>query len=227
MFVVEALPPQIDAAAIERLEGVQTATIGHFLDFGFMTPEIRALLPGRRIAGTAVTCRFAGIDGAILHYALGQVRPGDVLVIDRAGDRRHACVGGGIAFAAQVAGVKGIIVDGMATDIEEIRDHGLPVWACGLSPVTTKRLFTHGEFCVPVQCGGVPVSPGDAILADEDGVIVLKPSQLEAAVERAIQMQEAEPPRRKRIAAGEKLPDINGSNARIREILAAQKARTR
>jgi regulator of RNase E activity RraA len=224
MFVIEALPPQIDPALLDALERVEPATIGHFLDFGFMDPEIRALLPDRRIAGTAVTCRFAGIDGAIVHYALGQLRRGDILVIDRAGDRRHACVGGGVSYAAKVAGAKGIIVDGTATDIAEIRDNDLPVWARGLSPVTTKRQFTHGEFCVPVHCGGIPVAPGDAILADENGVLVLKPHQLEATAQRALTMQEAEPPRRQRIAAGEKLPDINGTNERIRAILAAQKA---
>ena len=80
-----------------------------------------------------------------------------------------------MAFAAREAGCVGIIIDGMATDIDELRDYGLPVWARGLSTVTGKRLFLHGEFGTPVSCGGVAVAPGDAILADENGVLVMPP----------------------------------------------------
>ena len=140
-----------------------------------MDPGVRSLLSGHRIAGTAVTVRCFGPDTTIVHYALGKLRPGDVLVIDRAGDTRHAACGGGVAFAAREAGCVGIIIDGMATDIDELRDYGLPVWARGLSTVTGKRLFLHGEFGTPVSCGSVAVAPGDAILADENGVLVMPP----------------------------------------------------
>ena len=195
MFVLNDLPPQISKDLLELLVKAEPATIGHFLDFGFTDPELRALLPDKRIAGTVVTCRFAGIDGSIMHYALGQLRPGDVLVVDRAGERRHAACGGGVCFAARAAGALGIIIDGPATDIGEIRQYGLPVWARGLSAVTSKRTYTHGEFCVPVNCGGVTVTPGDAVLADENGILFLKPNMIEATAKRGIEMQEAEGPR--------------------------------
>lgn len=224
MFVLNELPPQLSKELTDLLAKAEPATIGHFLDFGFADPELRALLPDKRIAGTVVTCRFAGIDGSIMHYALGQLRPGDVLVVDRAGDRRHAACGGGVAFAARAAGALGIIIDGPATDIGEIRDYGLPVWARGLSAVTSKRTYTHGEFCVPVNIGGVPVMPGDAVLADENGILFLKPHMVESIAKRGIEMQAAEGPRLQRVAKGERLPDINGTNAKIREIVAAQAA---
>ncbi len=222
MFVINPLPPQIDPALIELLLKAEPATIGHFLEFGFMDPGIRALLPDRRIAGTAVTVRLTGVDGTIVHYALGQLRPGDVLVMDRAGDHRHAACGGGVAYAAREAGCRGIIMDGVATDIGEIRDYAMPVWARGLSTVTSKRLFDNGEFCVPISCGGVPVAPGDAILADENGVLVLKPEQIRAAATRAIDMQADEKIRLAEVAKGARLPDLNGTNQRLREILAKQ-----
>jgi regulator of RNase E activity RraA len=222
MFVLNELPPQIPRELTELLVKAEPATIGHFLDFGFVDPEIRALLPDKRIAGTAVTCRFSGIDGTVMHYALGQLRPGDILVVDRGGDRRHAACGGGVCFAARAAGALGIIIDGTATDIGEIREYGLPVWSRGLSAVTSKRIFTHGEFCVPVSCGGVTVTPGDAILADENGILVLKKDQIEAAAKRAITIQQDDGPRLARVAKGERLPDINGTSAKIREIVAAQ-----
>jgi regulator of RNase E activity RraA len=224
MFVINDLPGPVDAGLLDLLRQAEPATIGHFRHVGFMAPEIRALLPDRRIAGTAVTVRCYGADTTIVHYALGKLRPGDVLVVDRAGDRRHAACGGGVAFAARAAGCVGIVIDGVATDIGELREYGLPVWARGLSTVTCKRQFTQGEFCVPVSCGGVAVEPGDAVLADENGVLVLKAEEITEAAERAIGMQQAEKRTLARIAAGERMPDINGTNARVAEILAAQAA---
>src|SRR5262245_6487305 len=121
MFVINPLPPQIDRALLDLLAQAEPATIGHFLHTGFMDPAIRGLFPDVRIAGTAVPIRVPGFDGTIIHYALGQVRPGDVLVMDRCGDRRHAALGGAAAYAAARAGVAGIIVDGMITDLSELR----------------------------------------------------------------------------------------------------------
>jgi regulator of RNase E activity RraA len=179
------------------------------------------LTPGYvRIAGTAVTARCYGADTTIVHYALGKLRPGDILVLDRAGDSKHAACGGGVAFAAKAAGCAGIIIDGVATDIQELRAFGLPVWARGLSTVTGKRQFTYGEFCVPVSCGGVAVTPGDAILADENGVLVLKPHEITAAARTALEMQANEKKTLARITAGERMPDINGTNARLAELAA-------
>jgi regulator of RNase E activity RraA len=224
MFILNDLPESIAPDLLEKLAKAEPATIGHFRERGFMEPQIRALLPGYRcIAGTAVTARCYGIDTTIVHYALGQLRPGDVLVIDRAGDTRHAACGGGVAFAAREAGCIGIIIDGMATDIQELRDYGLPIWARGLSTLTGKRQFGQGEFCVPVSCGGVAVAPGDAILADENGVLVLPQQDILEAAQRATGMQEAEKTTLARIAKGERLPDINGTAARLREIVAGQK----
>ena len=223
MFTLNPLPPQVDPALLAHLLRAEPATIGHFRHTGFMDPGMRGLLQDKRIAGTAVTIRCYGPDTTIVHYALGKLRKGDILVIDRAGDHRHAACGGGVAYAAREAGCLGIIIDGMATDIQELREFGLPVWARGLSPVTGKRSFSQGDFCTPVSCGGVAVEPGDAILADENGVLVLKAEEITASAERAIGMQENEKKSLARIAAGERMPDINGTNARIAEIMASQK----
>lgn len=220
MYVLNDLPPQIDPALIEHLKQAEPATIGHFRHHGFMAPEIRLLLPGyRRLAGTAVTVRSYAADTSIVHYALGKLRPGDFLVIDRSGDTRHAMCGGGVAFSAKAAGCVGIVIDGPATDVQELREYDMPVWARGLSTVTGKAQFTFGEFCTPITCGGVSVEPGDAILADENGVLVLKPHEITDAATRAIGMQQQEKVSLARVAKGEKLPDINGTNARIAEIM--------
>jgi hypothetical protein len=105
---------------------------------------------------------------------------------------RHAGFGGLVAYAAKVARVAGVIVDGVITDIGEIRQHGVPVWCRGLSAITSKRIGLAGTFCMPISCGGVAVRAGDVIIADECGVVVMDPADAEAAADRAIAMQEAE-----------------------------------
>ena len=222
MFTIKPLPQQIDRRVVEKMARAEPATIGHFLHSNFMDPALRAVLPEARIAGTAVTLRIPALDGTVMGYALGQVRPGDVLVVDRCGDMRHACFGGVVAYATMKAGAAGVIIDGMATDFAEIRRYGVPVWCRGPSAITTKRIGLAGDFCTPVSCGGVAVRPGDAIIADEMGIVVLAPEQAEQVADRAIAMQEAEKGTLKRLDAGEKLSDINGAAKIVAEALARQ-----
>ncbi len=216
MYVVKELPPQIASARLELLVKAEPATIGHVLHAGFMDIGMRGILPDVRVAGTAITVRQPGPDCTMIHYALGQARPGDILVIDRCGDHRHAATGGAVAYAARCAGIKGIVLDGVVSDLGELRQFGVPVWARGSSVVTTKHLDLGGEFCTPVSCGGVSVRPGDAILADENGVLVLDPALIENAANEAIRMQTEEMTLFARLDKGEKLPDISGASARVR-----------
>jgi 4-hydroxy-4-methyl-2-oxoglutarate aldolase len=223
VFTINALPNPLEKSLVQKLVRAEPATIGHFRNWGFMDPGLRAMQPDVRIAGPAVTVRAPGMDGTIVGYALGQVRPGDVLVIDRCGDHRHAAFGGLVAYACKVAGLAGVIIDGVATDIGEVRQYQVPLWCRGLSAVTTKRIGLAGEFCVPVSCGGVAVNPGDVIIADECGIVVMARSDAEAAADRAIGMQEAEVASRKRLDAGEKLPDISGATKVLQDAIAKQK----
>jgi regulator of RNase E activity RraA len=211
MYVLNPLPTPVAPDLLELLVQAEPAVIGHFRYTGFMTPQIRAHFQDRRIAGTAVTLRVPGMDGAMVHYAVGQARPGDILVIDRCGDEAIATMGGAVAYAARAAGVAGIIVDGLVTDLGELRQYGVPVWSRGTSAVTVKTLGLGGDFCVPVTCGGVAVSPGDAVLADENGILVLPASDIRESATRAIQMMKDEKRTLARIDAGEKYPDILGS----------------
>jgi 4-hydroxy-4-methyl-2-oxoglutarate aldolase len=213
MYLLNPLPPAVGQDALDLLKQAEPATIGHFLHTGFMSSAIGAHFQDVRIAGTAVTVRAPGMDGAIVHYALGQIRRGDILVIDRCGESTIACLGGATAYAAKQAGVAGIIVDGLVTDLGELREHGVPIWSRGSCAITTKSLGLGGEFCIPITCGGVAVNPGDAILADENGVLVLNPKDIREAASRAIQMQKDEKLTLARLKAGEKLPDIVGSTA--------------
>lgn len=215
MFDLRPMPPQIPEATLARLRNVETATAGHFLHSQFAASELRAVLGETRVAGTAVTLRIPGADSTLLHHLMSLVRPGDFLVIDRCGDRKHACWGGVITNAAKLGGVVGAVIDGPATDFNEIRRVEMPVWCTGPSSITTKLLALEGQLNVPVSVGGCAVEPGDAVLADESGVLFLKPSQCDAVAERALGMQVREIELLVRLAAGEKLADISGATAMV------------
>ena len=223
MYVLNPLPRPVDRALLDLLVQAEPAVIGHFRYTGFMAPAIKAHFQDRRIAGTAVTVRVPGMDGAMVHYAVGQARPGDILVIDRCGDEAIATIGGAVAYAARAAGVAGIIVDGLVTDLGELRQYGVPVWSRGTSAVTVKTLGLGGEFCVPVSCGGVGVNPGDAVLADENGILVLPAEDIRESATRALQMMQDEKRTLARIDAGEKYPDIMGSTQVILETIEKHK----
>ena len=216
MLLINELPPQIDRRLLDLLAKAEPATIGHFLHTGFMDPAIRGLSQDVRVAGTAVPIRVPGMDGTIVHYALGQLRPGDVLVMDRCGDMKHAALGGAVAYAARVAGVAGIIVDGMVTDLGELRQYGVPVWARGPSPVTTKRLYQAGEFCVTISCGGVAVNPGDIIVGDRDGVVVVPREDAERVADLADAHLAGELERLKAVEAGGSVTEVFGLEAKLR-----------
>ncbi len=131
-FTLNPMPAALDPVRpvrLARLARAETAAVGHLRHDGFMDPGMLAQVPGRRIAGTAVTVAIPGPDSTLLRHVMAMVRPGDVLVIDRCGDRRHACFGGVLALACRLAGVAGAIIDGMVTDVAEIRERGVPVWA--------------------------------------------------------------------------------------------------
>ena len=221
MYLIHPMPQPISAQDLALLKRAEPATVGHFRTVGFMDSGIRAHVPDRRIVGTAVTVRMPGTDGGILHYAMGCARPGDVLIIDRCGETVTAAFGGAMAYAASQAGVAALIVDGCVTDLGELREHDVPVWSRGPSIVTTRVLGQDGEFCRPVSCGGVPVHPGDAILADENGVLVLPRDQISSAAQQAIAFQEQEKHTLARLRAGEKFPDIVGSRAAIEKNILA------
>jgi 4-hydroxy-4-methyl-2-oxoglutarate aldolase len=223
LLKVNPMPTQVSKEKLDRLAQVDPATIGHFRHWGFSDPELRPLIPRRRVVGTAVTVALPSIDSIFMHHVMGMVRPGDFLVVDRLGDRRHACMGGVVALAAKVAGVVGIAIDGYACDFDEIRQHDLPLWCRGETALTAKFLAAGGAINIPVVCAGAAVLPGDAVLADTGGICFLRPDEVDEACDIALPMQNREPSRIERLRAGEKLGAVNGSSARVEKALDAQR----
>lgn len=216
MYTINDMPAQIPAEDLELLSGVETATVGHWRLLGFMNRAIQPLLPGRRVVGTAVTLAISGSDSTLLHHATGMLRPGDILVVDRLGDDKYACWGGGVTVAAKASGAVAGIVDGPCTDLTEIQDSDFPMWARGLAPITTRLYDLGGGMNIPVSCGGAVVMPGDAILADESGVLVIPRDEVRAVAEKALAMQVTGKEREARVRRGEvKLGELSGASAKV------------
>ena len=191
LYVVNPMPEQIDPAQRAALLKLDTGTVGHHLEAGFMDPGMLPRITGSKIAGTAVTVRITVPDSVMAHYALKFTRPGDVLIVDRGQDQRTCNWGGATIHAAAATGLAGVIVDGAVNDMDDAREAKLPIWARSISPVTTKYRGMGGEFNVPVSCGGVAINPGDAILADDNGIVAIPRDQLEEAIEGSLKWLEA------------------------------------
>ena len=214
-YELDPMPPQLSTEVVALLEQAETATVGHWRHWGFCDRRIQPLLRGKRVAGTAVTLAIPGPDSTLLHHALGLLRPGDILVVDRLGDDRHACWGGGVTVAAKAAGAKAGVVDGPCTDLEEVEASDFPLWCRGIAPITTRVYDLGGRLNKPVSIGGVVVMPGDAVLCDESGVLVLPPGEAEAEARAAIERQARGLLTQDRVAKGEKLGAISGATAKV------------
>ena len=215
-YTVNEMPPQVADGLLEKARRVETATIGHRRFMGFVDPMIQAILPGRRIAGTAVTLALPGQDSTLLHHVVGMLRPGDVLVIDRLGDRKHACLGGGVACAIKARGVAGVVIDGTCTDVPEIEQYDLPVWCRGPSPITTRLYDIGGAFNVDVSIGGAVVHPGDLMVCDFSGVLAMPAGEADADIDWALDKQASEPASHKAFMEGTLLGDKSGASAKVR-----------
>lgn len=183
-----------DSSFVHSLESVSLPTLGHFMENGFADHRLHAMVPNVKVIGRAVTLKLLSPDAIPVNRALSQLKPGDVLVIDMNGNHSHAPVGAVTAYAALNAGARGIIVDGVVTDLLELRSTGLPVFARGTSLLTTKKRDTMSSLSdEPVVCGGVVVRPGDIVLADDNGVLFAEASALAAVIDLALASDQAEP----------------------------------
>ena len=198
-----------DSSLLRSLESVSFPTLGHFMEDGFADHRLRAMVPHVKVIGRAVTLKLLSPDAIPVNRALSQLKPGDVLVIDMSGNHTHAPVGAVTACAALNAGARGVIVDGVVTDLIELRSTGLPVFARGTSLLTTKKRDTMSSlFNEPVICGGVVVRPGDIVLADDNGVLFAEASALAAVIDMALASDRAEPTILARLSAKAPLHEV-------------------
>ena len=171
----------------EILEKLQKLPTGNVADSntsaprqGVMDSGIKPLDPKSHVVGRAVTARCYPGDNLALHQAIYTAQAGDVLVLDCHGYTEAGHFGDIMALACQVRGIAGVVIDGSCRDAEDIKALGLPVFVRALNPSGTVKK-SLGEVNVPVNCGGIRVNPGDIILGDCDGVVVV-PQEFEDEV---------------------------------------------
>ncbi|MFJ3895690.1 RraA family protein [Streptomyces sp. NPDC090083] len=215
------LPP-LDESLAARLAQVDFPTLGHYLEEGFCDPALRRIAGSGRLVGRAVTVRITPTDSTLLHHTASLVGPGDVVVIDCGGDRRHAPLGEVVVNALLARGAAGAVVDGVCTDIDALRELGLPVHAYGTSLLTTKlHGIPDGSVNAPVGCGGVPVRPGDIVLGDANGLLIAPAARLAAVLDEALLDDEEEPSLVAELYAGQPLGELTGASATVARLLAS------
>ena len=212
-YTLNEMPKQIDQSILEKSLKAETATIGHRRHVGFVNRNIQNIFNQTiTIAGTAVTLAIPGQDSTLLHHIIQFLRPGDILCIDRLGDDKHACLGGGVAAAIVASGCSGVIIDGPCTDIPELKEYGLQVWCKGASPITTRIYNIGGSFNIPVSIGGSVVNPGDVVIADFSGVLVMPLKEAEDDLDWALSKQKSEPSAHKKLFDGQLIGDMSGAS---------------
>ena len=144
---------------------------------GGMDHTIRPLYPGARLCGRALTVRTTGGDNLAIHRALALAEPGTVLVVDVGGYLDAGHWGEITTACAQARGLRGAVINGSVRDVLAIKGRRFPIFAAGVCMRAAGKAIL-GEIGVPIMCGGVEVSPGDLVLGDEDGVLVLPPQRL-------------------------------------------------
>jgi 4-hydroxy-4-methyl-2-oxoglutarate aldolase len=191
------------AQVAEGLAAIGTST-AHEADGrrGCLDPVIRPIQSGVSLAGPAVTVSCHPGDNLLIHAAVETCRPGDVLVVTTTSPSTDGMLGDLLATSLRAHGVVAVVMDAGVRDVAQLRAMGFPVWTRAVSPQGTVKA-SPGSVNVPVVCAGQLVHPGDAIVADDDGVVVI-PRQRAAAVLEAGRRREAnEAGKRARLAAGE------------------------
>jgi 4-hydroxy-4-methyl-2-oxoglutarate aldolase len=216
--VVVTDPPRADSALVDQLATYGVATVHEAIGrAGYLGPGLRPIQDGARIAGTAVTVACWPGDNLMLHVAVEQCTPGDVLVATTTSPCTDGMFGELIATSLAARGVRGLVMTAGVRDVAELRAMGFPVWTAAVSAQGTVK-ETPGAVNVPVSAGGQVIRPGDAIVADDDGVVCVPRTQVAAAVAAAAQRVAKEEASRRALADGELGLDLYGLRAKLTKV---------
>jgi 4-hydroxy-4-methyl-2-oxoglutarate aldolase len=191
-----------DAEGVKRLGALGVSTVHEaYGRAGLMKPYMRPIWAGGEAAGTAVTVLAHPGDNWMIHVAVEQCRAGDVLVVGCSADNTDGMFGDLLATALKARGVKGLVIDAGCRDVKTLREMGFPVWSKAISAKGTVKAAL-GAVNVPVVCAGINVVPGDAVIADDDGVVVVRRKDVADVVAKGEKRQADEEGKRKLLASG-------------------------
>ncbi len=190
-----------DRAATDALARYGVATVHEAMGrAGLMAPHLRPIWRGARISGTAVTALCPPGDNWMIHVAAEQCQPGDILVVAPVSASDSGYFGDLLGTLLAARGVRGLVIEAGCRDVAELEQRGFPVWSkCIGAHGTVKESL--GDVNMPISCGGQIVRPGDAILADDDGIVVVPRAKVGAVVAAAQAREEREARIRERYAA--------------------------
>jgi len=220
MREVEQVPMALDHAGpspdeLKQLGAFSAATLHEAMGRkGAMPVFIKPIYPGMHVCGSALTVACPPGDNLTIHAAIEYATAGDVLVVDCGGHEEAGPFGDVMATACKAKGIVGIVIDGCVRDGATLRDMGFPAFARGLNiKGTSKRLF--GSIGRPIVFAGVPIAPGDAVVGDDDGVVVVPRAEIATTIAAAREREQSESAMRKSLSAGATTVDLLG----LRDVL--------